>query len=98
MSTEAGSIQASKTYILQKLLQLIMFPFLNQHMLVVDIFDNEGVAMLLIYPHDDGLDGGIALDQDAFIIRLAWTTRQEYVRADLALLAAFWEQSRGGRL
>lgn len=49
------------TYILQQQLQLVELAALDQHMLVIDVFDDEVVVVLVVDAVDDGLDGGVAL-------------------------------------
>ena len=44
-----------------------MLVALDQHVLVVNVFDDEVVMMLCINFHDDGFDGRIALDEYACI-------------------------------
>lgn len=39
---------------------------LHQYMLVVDVFDDEFVVVLGVDTHDDGFDGGVALDEDTW--------------------------------
>lgn len=39
---------------------------LHQDMLVVDVFDDEFVVVLGVDAHDDGFDGGVALDKDTW--------------------------------
>jgi hypothetical protein len=56
------------TYVFQELFQLFMLMGLDQHVLVVDVLYDECVAVLVVYPGEDGLDGWIALDQNAFRI------------------------------
>ena len=53
------------TYILQKLLQLIMLIALNQDVLVIYLLHDNPVLLFPVDLHDDGFDGRIAFDQNA---------------------------------
>lgn len=55
-------------YFFEQLLQLLVLVRLHKDMLVVNVLDDECMAMVFIDFYDDGLDGWIALDQDAFTI------------------------------
>ena len=98
VSKGAGISQRLTTYILQKMLQFIVFPFLDENMLVVDVFDDEGVAMLLVYPHDDGLDRWITLHQYAFTCIVSTVDTSTGSHHHLALLEASCTYSFGGCL
>lgn len=54
-----------KHYTLEKLLQRILFLALNQDSLVVNVFDDEIVAMFCINLDKDSFDRGIALNENA---------------------------------
>lgn len=45
-----------------------MFGRLDEDVLIIDILNHDIVALLLVDPHDDGFDGGIALHQDAWLV------------------------------
>ena len=55
-----------EAYVFEQQFQLLVLVFLDKHMLVVDVFNDKVVSMLVVDPDDDGLDGGITLDEHAF--------------------------------
>jgi len=55
----------SNTDILKQLLQVLMPGALDEHVFVVDIFDDNVVGMFSIDLDDDGFDGGIAFHEYA---------------------------------
>lgn len=55
------------TYILKLGLQQGNHVFFDNHPLIVEILNDEIMAVAIDI-HDDGFDGGIALDQDAWQI------------------------------
>lgn len=61
------------TYVLQKSFQVIVPLGLDQHIFIVNIFDNDVVVVLGVDPYDDGFDGGVAFDENTWgeVIRLA---------------------------
>lgn len=53
-------------YFFQQLFQLIQFVILDEYMLVVNIFDDELVAVVVVDAVDDGLDGRVAFDKNTY--------------------------------
>lgn len=62
-------------HILQSPLQLADHVFLDDDTLLVEVLDDE-VMVLTVDVHDDGLDGGIALDQHACCPSVSAATTQ----------------------
>lgn len=60
------------TDLVQSLFKVQKLAFLNDQVLVVEIFDYI-IMLILIYLEDDGFDGCIALNEDSFNKRLTVT-------------------------
>jgi hypothetical protein len=48
-----------------------MLVSLDQHMLIVDVFDDEFVVVFAVDFEEDGFDRGVAFDEDAFRISVS---------------------------
>jgi hypothetical protein len=76
------------SYCIESRFQLSVLRLLDEDMLVVNVLDDVDVAILGVYLHDDGFDGGVAMYKYALVVISVFLVMLPFCRGTLTLLSA----------